>query len=58
MSTINENGLDPALFAATVTSLTHSFGDSTRRKVYFYHQDHDRERGVARRHRDRIGGAL
>ena len=36
MSTINENGLDPALFAATVTSLTHSFGDSTRRKVYFY----------------------
>jgi predicted ArsR family transcriptional regulator len=36
VSTINENGLDPALFAATVTSLTHSFGDSTRRKVYFY----------------------
>ena len=36
MSTPNENELDPALFAATVTSLTHSFGDSTRRKVYFY----------------------
>jgi len=32
----NENDLDPALFTATVTSLTHSFGDSTRRKVYFY----------------------
>jgi len=35
----NENELDPALFAATVTSLTHSFGDSTRRKIYFYLRD-------------------
>jgi len=32
----NEGELDPALFTATVTSLTHSFGDSTRRKIYFY----------------------
>jgi predicted ArsR family transcriptional regulator len=32
----NENELDPALFTATITSLTHSFGDSTRRKVYLY----------------------
>lgn len=32
----SEIELDPALFAATVTSLTHSFGDSTRRKIYFY----------------------
>ena len=31
--------MDPALFAATVTSLAHSFGDSTRRKVYFYLRD-------------------
>jgi predicted ArsR family transcriptional regulator len=30
------DGLDPALFTATVTSLTHSFGDTTRRKVYLY----------------------
>lgn len=36
VSAPNENDLDPALFTATVTSLTHSFGDSTRRKVYFY----------------------
>jgi len=28
--------LDPALFTATVTSLTHSFGDETRRKIYLY----------------------
>jgi predicted ArsR family transcriptional regulator len=39
VSTPNENDLDPALFSATVTSLTHSFGDSTRRKVYFYLRD-------------------
>jgi predicted ArsR family transcriptional regulator len=32
----NENEVDPALFSATVTSLTHSFGDNTRRKIYFY----------------------
>jgi predicted ArsR family transcriptional regulator len=35
----NENELDPALFTATVTSLTHSFGDNTRRKIYFYLRD-------------------
>jgi predicted ArsR family transcriptional regulator len=39
VSASTENELDPALFAATVTSLTHSFGDSTRRKVYFYLRD-------------------
>jgi predicted ArsR family transcriptional regulator len=39
VTTINENELDPAIFAATVTSLTHSFGDSTRRKIYFYLRD-------------------
>ena len=31
-----EHELDPALFTATVTSLAHSFGDNTRRKVYLY----------------------
>ena len=37
MSTsINENDLDPAFFTAKVTSLTHSFGDNTRRKIYLY----------------------
>ena len=36
----SENGLDPALFIATVTSLTHSFGDNTRRKIYLYLRDH------------------
>ena len=36
MTATNEIELDPALFTATVTSLTHSFGDSTRRKIYFY----------------------
>jgi predicted ArsR family transcriptional regulator len=35
----SDSELDPALFAATVTSLAHSFGDSTRRKVYFYLRD-------------------
>ena len=34
-----ENELDPSLFTATVTSLTHSFGDNTRRKIYFYLRD-------------------
>lgn len=37
--TTGENGLDPALFTATVTSLAHSFGDNTRRKIYFYLRD-------------------
>ena len=35
-TTTSENELDPALFTATVTSLTHSFGDNTRRKIYLY----------------------
>lgn len=36
MSTHIETDLDPALFTATVTSLAHSFGDNTRRKIYLY----------------------
>jgi len=32
--------LDPSLFTATVTSLTHSFGDNTRRKIYLFLLDH------------------
>ncbi len=40
MSATHESELDPALFTATVTSLTHSFGDSTRRKIYFYLREH------------------
>lgn len=37
MSTsFSENNLDPGLFAAKVTSLTHCFGDNTRRKIYLY----------------------
>jgi predicted ArsR family transcriptional regulator len=39
VSASTDSELDPALFAATVTSLAHSFGDSTRRKVYFYLRD-------------------
>jgi predicted ArsR family transcriptional regulator len=35
-TSINENDLDPAVFTANVTSLTHSFGDNTRRKIYLY----------------------
>jgi predicted ArsR family transcriptional regulator len=35
-TTQSENELDPALFTATVTSLTHSFGDNTRRKIYLF----------------------
>jgi predicted ArsR family transcriptional regulator len=35
-TSINEHGLDPAVFTANVTSLTHSFGDNTRRKIYLY----------------------
>jgi len=35
-TTTNEFELDPALFNATVTSLTHSFGDNTRRKIYLF----------------------
>ncbi len=36
----DEHDVDPALFTATVTSLTHSFGDSTRRKIYLYLRAH------------------
>jgi predicted ArsR family transcriptional regulator len=36
MSSRPETELDPALFTATITSLAHSFGDSTRRKIYLY----------------------
>jgi len=35
-TTPRESELDPAVFTATVTSLAHSFGDNTRRKVYLY----------------------
>ena len=31
-----DNEVDPALFTATVTSLTHSFGDRTRRTIYLH----------------------
>ena len=36
MSSRPETELDPALFTATITSLAHSFGDNTRRKIYLY----------------------
>lgn len=36
MAPHRESELDPALFTATVTSLAHSFGDNTRRKIYLY----------------------
>ena len=39
-STQGDNVIDPALFTATVTSLAHSFGDNTRRKIYLYLRDH------------------
>jgi predicted ArsR family transcriptional regulator len=32
--------MDPALFTATVTSLTHSFGDDTRRGLYLFLREH------------------
>jgi predicted ArsR family transcriptional regulator len=35
-TTQHDNEVDPALFSANVTSLTHSFGDNTRRKIYFF----------------------
>jgi predicted ArsR family transcriptional regulator len=35
-TTQHDKDVDPALFSANVTSLTHSFGDNTRRKIYFY----------------------
>ncbi len=33
---MSQTDLDPGLFDATVSSLTHSFGDRTRRAVYLY----------------------
>ena len=38
--TTSENELDPSLFNATLTSLTHSFGDNTRRKIYLFLREH------------------
>ncbi|MFI5035980.1 MAG: helix-turn-helix transcriptional regulator [Acidimicrobiales bacterium] len=35
-----DRDLDPARFTATVTSLAHSFGDSTRRKIFLYLCEH------------------
>lgn len=35
-----DHEIDSALFTAKVTSLTHSFGDSTRRKIYLYVREH------------------
>ena len=35
-NTPGEHELDPALFTASVTSLAHSFGDNTRRKIYLF----------------------
>ena len=35
-ATPTEHEIDPALFTATVTSLTRSFGDNTRRKIYLF----------------------
>ncbi len=35
-TTSNDRDLDPALFTATVTSLAHSFGDNTRRKIFLF----------------------
>lgn len=32
----SDQDVDPALFSANITSLTHSFGDNTRRKIYFF----------------------
>jgi len=40
MASRGESELDPALFTATVTSLTHSFGDSTRRKIFLFLREH------------------
>jgi predicted ArsR family transcriptional regulator len=35
-----DSDLDPARFTATVTSLAHSFGDNTRRKIFLYLREH------------------
>ena len=35
-TTQHDNDVDPELFSANITSLTHSFGDNTRRKIYFF----------------------
>jgi predicted ArsR family transcriptional regulator len=39
-NTSADRDLDPALFTATVTSLAHSFGDNTRRKIYLHLREH------------------
>ncbi len=35
-----DHDLDPVIFTATVTSLAHSFGDNTRRKIYLFLREH------------------
>ncbi len=64
--TTREPELDPALFTATVTSLAHSFGDNTRRKIYLYLRENpgatatelarhcDVHANVARHHLERL----
>ncbi len=37
---MSQTDLDPGLFDATVSSLTHSFGDRTRRAIYLYVREH------------------
>ena len=66
MATNPETDLDPALFTATVTSLAHSFGDNTRRKIYLYLRENpgatatelarhcDVHANVARHHLERL----
>lgn len=67
------SGLTPGAFAAAVSSITHAFGDPTRRAVYLFAQNHDRgvtatqvaeqfglHPNVARHHLDKLaaGGYL
>jgi len=37
---VSNTPLDAERFTATVTSLAHSFGDNTRRKIFFYLREH------------------
>jgi predicted ArsR family transcriptional regulator len=37
---VSNTPLDAERFTATVTSLAHSFGDNTRRKIFFYLHEH------------------
>lgn len=39
-TTPRDRQLDPERFTATVTSLAHSFGDNTRRKIFLYLREH------------------